>query len=107
MAKWLTLSYQAQGFDQAALDAYLQIAKAGRLDANLTTEAAILAEQLQAWPVWQSSHCHHLGQSRSQSLLNAWVKQGQYEALKVDSHGHRQIQSGPNIVCPLGPALIG
>ena len=34
MAKWLALSYQAQGFDQAALDAYLQVAKAGRLDAT-------------------------------------------------------------------------
>ena len=46
MAKWLALSYQAQGYDQAALDAYLQVAKAGRLDSNLTTQAAILAEQL-------------------------------------------------------------
>ena len=76
----VSTGYQAQGFDQAALDAYLQVAKAGRLDANLTTEAAILAEQPQLGP-----RCELLAPTTTLAsqdlnrLLNAWVKQGQYE----------------------------
>ena len=82
MAKWLALSYQAQGYDQAALDAYLQVAKAGRLDSNLTTQAAILAEQLQAWPAVAellAPTANTLASQDLNRLLNAWVKQGQYE----------------------------
>ena len=78
MAQYLAQSYQGLGYQQAALDAYLQ----ADLSQTSAQQAAELAEQLSEYPsVIQllSPYAAALNGPNLNRLLNAWVETGEYQ----------------------------
>ena len=82
MAPWLGLSYQAQAFDQAALEAYAQALESDELSLELAEQAAELADALQDWPrvvQFLSPFAADLNGPSLNRLLQGWVEQGDYD----------------------------
>lgn len=82
MAPWLGLTYQAQNYVDAALDAFAQAAAGETLTLDLAQQASALAERHGEWKrvvQFLAPHASALSGTGLNRLLHGWVELGDYD----------------------------